>query len=174
MCDPISVIAGANLAVQAGSAIVNHRAQAQQSRAVSAAADKSAIQQIGQVNLREVQEKTATAQSISQADRQARIADAEARVSAGEGGVSGASVDALLGDIQRKDLEYRTTANENLNMTLDQLEQEKLGIRAQAQNIKAGTPFPSSLATGLQIAGAGLNYGSLLIQRRTAANTPGK
>lgn len=49
---------------------------------------------------------TAAAQAIQESTKKAREARATGRVSAGESGVSGLSVDALLNDMTRKEAEY--------------------------------------------------------------------
>lgn len=168
---PVAIAAG-SLAIEAGSKLADYISGASHKRAVNAAADRGALDQISQVSLRETQTQEGAAMSIMQADRQARMADAEARVSAGEAGVAGASVDALLGDIGRQDAEYKTATDINLNNTLDQLEAEKRGIRVQAENIKAGVAAPSPLALGVGLAGAGLNFASFLIQRQPKPSQP--
>lgn len=166
MCDPGSIIAASTLAVEAGGKVASYMGQKKQAKAVATAADNSARQQIGQVSLRETQTQDSASQSILQADRQARAADAEARVSAGESGVAGASVDALLNDVQRQDSEYKTATNVNTQDELAQLEAEKQGIRVQAANQKAAVPQPSTLALGTSLVGAGLDFGSVLIRRQ--------
>jgi hypothetical protein len=101
-----------------------------------------------------------------QADRQARSADAVARVSAGEAGVAGASVDAIIGDISRQASEFKTTQERNLDMTIAQLQQEKVGAKSTAQNRINAVPKANPFATGLQIATAGVNFGNVLISRK--------
>lgn len=172
MCDPATIIAGTSLAVGIAGDVMGANAQNKRSKQVAQAADANAVSQTRQLDVRSVQEQEATSQSILQADRQARFADAQARVSAGEAGVAGASVDALLGDIERQHAEYRQTANENLSNTLDQIQEEKVGVRANAASVKAGAPPANPFATAVQIAGQGLQFGNFLIQRRTKANTP--
>jgi len=163
---PVAIAAG-GLLVEAGSKVADYVSGGQHKRAVNKAADAAALDQISQVSLRETQTQQGAAMSILQADRQARLADAEARVSAGESGVAGASVDALLGDIKQQDAAFRTATDINEQNTLDQLEAEKRGIRVQAANIKAGVQTPSPVALGTSLAGAGLNFASFLIQRNT-------
>lgn len=166
MCDPVTIMAGAGLATSIVGDIAGNEAQAKRAKQAKASAEVSAQQQIGQLSLRAEQEQESTGLSIVQADRQARMADAQARVSAGEAGVKGASVDAILTDIQRQDDEFNTSANINLTNEQEQIDAEKQGVRAQEQNQINSVPEPSDLATGLQIAGQGLNFASDVLIRR--------
>lgn len=173
MCDPVSVAIGAGLAVEIGSKVVQHNAARDQAKnirgATAEAADRNEHQQISRLTTRETQEQDAAGQSILAADRQARMADAEARVQAGEAGVAGASVDALLEDIQNRTSAFKVATNQNLTNNIDQLEAEKTGVRINTKNQKTmaavNNPNPSGLALGLGIAGSVLDYGGLLIRR---------
>lgn len=169
MCEPATIIATIGLGLEVASAVSGNQAQKKQAKAIGKAADNSAAIDTQTISLRQVQEKDAAGQTIMQADRSARMADATARVSAGESGVSGASVDALLSDLQNQDSAFKVQTGRNLDATLDQLDREKLGVAATAANRKAGAPFPSDFATGLQIAGAGVDFAAGLIARRPKA-----
>lgn len=171
MCDVVTALAATSFIVDTAGKITQHRGQQQQADKTRAAADASAREGISQISLRQNQEQDAAAQSILQADRQARMADAQARVSAGEAGVAGASVDAVLHDISQQDAEFRSATNTNLSNTMDQLDAEKRGIRVQAANQKSLVPYPTPLATGLSIAGSGLDMASLLIRRKTKSQS---
>jgi hypothetical protein len=164
------VVGGA--VVKAGSAVADFIGQSKQSAATRRAALAAERQEIGQVNLRQSQEQQSARLSIMEADRQARAADAAARVSAGEAGVQGASVDAVLGDIARQDAEYRTQTNINLQNTLDQLDQQRKAIQTNAHNIIAQNPAPSGLGLGLNLFGAGLDAAGVLIRRNNPTPKP--
>lgn len=170
MCDPVSAIMAASTVVSIGSDIVQNQAQKKKAEAVQSSAKANAAAQIGQLDVRAGQEQQSANMSIMQADRQARLADAQGRVSAGEAGVAGASVDALLTDIQNKDDQYKTNTDINLQDNLDQIQAEKQGVYAQEQSQINSAPFPSDLATGIQIAGQGLNFASDVMIRRGNAN----
>ena len=53
------------------------------------------------------QEQVAAAQRIQASTKKAREARSTARVSAGEAGVAGLSVDALINDLTREEADYR-------------------------------------------------------------------
>lgn len=166
MCDPLTIIAGASLAIGAGSAIASHKAQANASKANEANALQAMQESWKDISLQEVQQQDATALTIMQADRQARKADALARVSAGESGVAGASVDALLGDLSAEASAFKQTQGRNLDMTIAQLQREKISGRTVAQNRINAVPPPNPFATGLTIAGMGLDFATKIVSRK--------
>jgi hypothetical protein len=124
------------------------------------------------IGFQEAQQVAQAGQSIYETDRSARSTAALARVSAGEAGVTGISVEALLGDIDRKQGEYNATADRNLGQILDQLNREKVSGRTVAQqriqNVQPASPF----ATGIAIAGAGLGFWSGQIGRDASKPLP--
>lgn len=151
-------MAAASLLLQAGGAVVGHQAQAKASKANKKEALRAMHESWKDISLREVQEQDAAQQTIMQADRQARLAAGAARVSAGESGVTGASVDALLMDIERDAAEFDATTTRNLDMTIAQFQREKSSGRAVAQNRINSQPAPNPWLTGLTIAGAGADF----------------
>ena len=173
MCEPATIIAGASLAIGVGSQVANAKEQDKASKQNKEAALAAMAESWRDLSLREHQEQDAKALTIAQADRQAREADALARVSAGEAGVSGASVDALLSDISADASRFKTTAEQNLDMTITQLQQEKRGVAAGAGNRIAASPPSNPFATALQIGALGLDFATTLTSRKPAkATTP--
>jgi len=166
VCDPVTIIAGASLAIEAGSSIAGASAQNKASKANKAAAQQAMQDTWKDISLREVQEQDATSLTIMQADRQARSADAVARVSAGEAGVSGASVDALIGDISAQASTFKVTQERNLDMTISQLQREKVSAKNVAQNRINAVPRANPFATGLQIASAGVTFADKIVSRK--------
>lgn len=164
MCDPGTIIAASAFAVQAGSAVANASAQAKQRNANKTAAEQAQAQTYRALDLRAAQEKDAATQTIMQADRQARSTDALARVGAGAAGVSGASVDAMLAGIASDKFSAEQTIKTNLGNDLTQISAEKRGADATATNRIAATPGANPFLTGLQIAGAGLDFGTTYLR----------
>lgn len=166
MCDPGTVLAAATLAIGTGSAIAGHVAQDKAAKANKQNALAALTGTWKDLSLQEVQQQDATGLTIMQADRQARTADAQARVSAGEAGVSGASVDAVLGDISAQGSAFKQVQKKNLDMTIAQIERQKVAASVDAQNrinsVRPANPF----ATGLTIAGLGVDFGNTLISRK--------
>lgn len=165
MCEPATIIAGASLAIGAGSAVASHKAQAKAAKANNTNALQAMTESWKDISLQEVQQQDATALTIMHIDRQARKADALARVSAGEAGVAGASVDAFLGDLSAEASAAKSTEGRNLDMTLAQLQREKISGRTVAQNRINAVPAPNLFATGLTIAGQGLDFASKIVSR---------
>ena len=97
-------------AAQAGMSIHGQRQQAKtqekMQKNASIAEQQRHLQEMSAMRLRERQEKVAAAQGIQQSTKKAREARATARVSAGESGVAGLSVDALINDLTRQEAEY--------------------------------------------------------------------
>jgi hypothetical protein len=110
MCPPLVIAAVALGAAQAGMSIHGQRQQAKtqekMQKNASAAEQQRHLQEMSAARLRERQEMTSAAQAIQESTKKAREARATGRVSAGEAGVSGLSVDALLNDMTRKEAEY--------------------------------------------------------------------
>jgi hypothetical protein len=145
--------------------------------------EQSAAQQsIEALMLRRSQERTAASRSNLQTDRAARAADATARLSAGAAGVSGASVSALLTDVEAQAGQARLATDQNLAATTRQIDMQRgavaqnlaiaergialsrIGVdvdrRARingVENIQTA-PRPNPFMTGLQIIGDGLDF----------------
>jgi hypothetical protein len=86
---------------------------------------------------------------------------ASARTAAGESGVTGFSVDSVIGDIEGRAARYRENINQNQEFTQQQLQATAEGIRAGAQsqiNQAASTDIrsPGLLGLGLGLAQSGL------------------
>ena len=109
MCDIVTaavVLGGA----QTGMSIVGQRQAAKtqekvQRRAALAENDRLS-KEYASMRMSQAQERIAQAQRISAAQTKARKARATARVSAGEAGVAGLSVDALLNDMTREQAQF--------------------------------------------------------------------
>lgn len=166
MCEPATIIAGASLAIGAGSAVASHKAQAKAAKANETNALQAMTESWKDISLQEVQQQDATALTIMHIDRQSRKADALARVSAGEAGVAGASVDAFLGDLSAEASAAKITEGRNLDMTLAQLQREKVSGRTVAQNRINAVPAPNLFATGLTIAGLGVDFAKTIVARK--------
>lgn len=154
MCEPATILTAASVAISAGSAYANYSGQKKAADQNKEAATNALHDSWAGLTLREGQEQSATSQSIMGIERQARDAKAIASLSAGESGVSGASVDALLSDITSQRLTAQTTERRNLDMTIEQLQREKVSGYATAASRIAGVPAPNPFLTGLQIAGS--------------------
>lgn len=95
---------------------------------------------------------------------EASKARATARTAAGEAGVAGLNVDALMNDFLFQETNYRSGVRRNLELSTDQLGQEMEGVRAGAQGrVNSISPYlrepvsrPNYLGEALRIGGKGL------------------
>ena len=165
MCDPISIAA---ITASVGSSIAGYAGQKQQAKqqaafqAQSAAAERQrALQEQSSIRMRQAQEQEATARELEQVSRKSREALARARVSAGEAGVAGASVQALMDDYTRQEAGYRaaTLRQQELTGVGTQLGLEQAGLASQQRLIGIQQPIskPSFLTAGLQAVSGGLS-----------------
>lgn len=88
---------------------------------------------------------------------EARSARATAEVAAGEAGVSGLSVEALLNDLSGRQGRFNDRTDQNRDMALDQIQAQKRGASRTARDRINSVAKPSLFDTGLRIAGAGLD-----------------
>jgi hypothetical protein len=129
---------------------------------------------------RERQEGEATVTEEERNARAAAEARATARTAAGEAGVSGLSLDALLGDFTRQESSYRYGVRRNLSISTDQLTAEMEGVRATAQGRAASIPRlnlepvngPSYLGAALRIGGDALGAYSKYNASKPSNPTP--
>lgn len=125
------------------------------------AAVKARNQNFAQSNLQQLQEVEAAGGKIDENNMKARAAAATARVAAGESGVSGLSVDALLGDISSKQNRYNTSVMTNYdrktNMIDLQRENSNIDMVNTINSLK--TPAaPDYLGAALRIGQAVYGY----------------
>ena len=167
MCDPVSIgfmVASTAVSVhaqqqqaKAQDSFNRHRQQLGTSRALANFAN-----QTRQARQRQVQEREAAASEINEVYREARKRVATAQVAGAEAGVAGGSLQALINDFHRQQLEFGTNVNRNLefreNNIEDQLESVRLGTQANIENLQfMPAQRPSYLGAALRIAGAGLS-----------------
>jgi precorrin-3B methylase len=170
MCSPLAAVSAIVGGAQTVSSIAGQRQQAR----MQEQAQRTATQQERQRYLAEVsamrtqqqQEMIARAQRIQEASRKAMEARATARVSAGESGVSGLSIDALLGDLTRKESEYTFSEQrqaEMLDVSRDiQLSEAGIGFNRNMLRINKPIEQPDYLGSALGGFQSGLStYSSL-------------
>lgn len=109
---------------------------------------------INQTNLEMSQEREASMQRESENNLKARSALSTAATAAGEAGISGLSVDALMGDISMKQNRYNTSVQTNYDRALGAIENQRQNVYANAASTINGlkTPaMPDYLGQGLRI-----------------------
>jgi len=118
MCEIVTAVA-LGLA-SAGAQVHGQRQQAKTQAKVqknaSAAERERYLREVSSMRVQQGQEEVAAAQRIQESTRKAREARATARVSAGEAGVAGLSVDALINDLTREEANYNFATQQQLQM----------------------------------------------------------
>lgn len=163
MCPP--VVAVALGVAQAGMQIQGQRqmakTQAEVQRRASAAERQRYLHEVSSMRIQQGQEQVAAAQKMSESARKATEARATARVSAGEAGVAGLSVDALINDLTRQEAEYsfnvqKQTQMSDVNRQL-QLRDAGLGFTNNMLRINKPIEQPNYLGAALSGAQTGLS-----------------
>ena len=164
MCDPVT--AGIAMSVaSAGTQVIGQRQQARAQAKVQANASKAEreryLQEVSSMRVQQGQEQVAAAQRINESAKKAREARATARVSAGEAGVAGLSVDALINDLTREEAEYSFATQQQLQMNdvgrSMQLENAGLGFTNNMLRINRPIEQPNYLGAALSGAQTGMS-----------------
>ena len=157
-------------AASAGASIMGQRQQAKTQakvqRNASAAERERYLREVSSMRTQQGQEQVAAAQRIQASTKKAREARSTARVSAGEAGVAGLSVDALINDLTREEADYRfantqQTQMNDVNRNL-QLGDAGLGFTNNLLRINKPIEQPDYLGTALSGAQTGLSTYSAL------------
>ena len=133
-------VAGAGLSVAAQ--MGQNAAQRQINEIQTKNAQKAAQDNYAALALMSEQETENAEQQIAENNMKAREATSTARVAAGEAGVSGLSVDALLRDLNGQRDRFNDGVTQNLERTHDQLQREAEGVNNQlSSQIASLTPI---------------------------------
>lgn len=164
MCDPISMMTAAFGIAQTGMEFIGAKQQAKQQNAMvrenQKAANANLVREYADVQTRQIQEEDAAAVQKQDLSREARAARATTMAAAGEAGVSGLSVDALLADVYGKEATAKDRISQNNGFTTQNLTREMDGLKANAQDRINSMPWssgPSPFAAALKIGGIGLD-----------------
>src|SRR6056300_2077027 len=142
--------AGASAIGQQQQARMQYQAAKQQAemqrryQAQAAAAERQrALQEQTSLRMRQAQEQEAVGRELEQVSRKSQAALARARVSAGEAGVAGASVDALMGDYLRQEAGYRSALlrQQELGGISTAMGLEQAGFATQQRQIGINQPI---------------------------------
>jgi hypothetical protein len=158
MCDPVTLT---TLAVVSGGAqYIGQRRMARQQARYQAQASEAerqrAMQEQSATRIRQAQEQEAANRELADVSLKSREALAKARTSAGEAGVSGASVEMLLDDYTRQEAAYRIgiTRQRELQDVQTGLALTDAGYRTQMRQIDINRPInkPSFLTAAASTA----------------------
>jgi hypothetical protein len=157
MCNPaaaMAVVGGLQAGFQFAGARQQAKAQAAYQAQAAAAEQQRALQEQSSIRMQQAQQQEATARELQQVNVKSMEALARARVSAGEAGVSGASVTALMDDYSRQEAGYRaaTLRQQELSGVATGLGLEQAGLASQQRLIGINQPInkPSFLGAVLQ------------------------
>src|SRR5882724_6193277 len=125
----------------------------------------SANSQYRDLQARQQQESAAAAQKLQGAAVEGGEARSRALVAAGEAGVSGLSVNALLSDFMGREAKYRDSVKSNAGAATDQLRSEMEGVNAQASGriasispyVKQPVESPNYFGAAMRVGGSALD-----------------
>ena len=166
MCFPAAlpiasaVIGGLSTGLQFMGQRQQARAQARYQAQAAAAERQRFLQEQTSMRMRQAQEQEAVGRELEQVSKKSQAALARARVSAGEAGVAGASVQALMDDYMRQEAGYRaaTLRQQELSGISTAMGLEQAGFATQQRQIGINQPIdrPSFLSGALGVASGAL------------------
>lgn len=161
MCEPASIMIAATTALSTalsiGGQVAQYSAQADQAAATRSNALAAYQQDTSAITDRASQEQQATAQRRLQNAREYAAAKATAVTSAGDAGVSGLSVNALLTDLAGQQQLRQGAVDTNLDMTLQQLQREQQGAAVTRQSRINSAQDPSLAGLLIGVAKTGVD-----------------
>lgn len=165
MCIPLAAVSAAISAGSVGLQFAGARQQAKQQARFQAQAAEAERQRFLQeqtsLRMRQAQEQEAVGRELEQVSKKSQEALARAKVSAGEAGVAGASVQALMDDYTRQEGAYRQAVlrQQELGALATGMGLEQAGFATQQRQIGIRQPIsrPSGLTAGLQALRGGLS-----------------
>lgn len=149
MCDPVS-LAVASAGMNILSAQQQHKAQTAKYESNKQMALQAQADELRQINIQAAQEDTKAANEKLDTDLAVREQIATADVAGGESGAV-LNNNAVIQDMQRQGLVANTRIGQNLDNTMQGLQEERLGSKTKAQSRINSVSKPSSAATGLLI-----------------------
>lgn len=164
MCEPTTILAIASVASTVGSLAAQSSAadaQAATNQRQYENTMRAYRENVNQTNLMQQQEREGSMQKLEANNLAARSAQATATVAAGENGISGLSVDALLGDLSMKQGRYNSSVTTNFDRAESAIQAQRENVYANAASQINGLQTPAApdyLGAGLKIAGAYNDY----------------
>lgn len=155
MCEITTILAGLSVASAVATPLLAAKGEKQMAQQNNAAAQEAYGASLQQVALRQQQERTKAAQEIEAVSRRSLQSSSTAFASAADAGVSGRSLDALMADYRRRELEFVDRTQRQVRDNVYQLQLEKQGLAAQTRGRMMTGPNP--WAVGMQAFGAGAN-----------------
>lgn len=116
---------------------------------------------VNQTNLMQQQEREGSLMRVADNNMKARAAQSTATVAAGENGISGLSVDALMGDLSFDQNRYNSSVQTNFDRAEGAIRNQRENVYANAASQINGLQTPAApdyLGAGLKIAQAQYDY----------------
>ena len=164
MCEPTTILAIASVAATAGSVVAQSQAADAQTATNQRQYEntmRAYRENVNQTNLMQQQEREGSLMRVEDNNMKARAAQSTAAVSAGENGISGLSVDALMGDMSFDQNRYNSSVQTNFDRAQGAISNQRENVYASAASSINGLQTPAApdyLGAGLKIAQAGYNY----------------
>lgn len=133
----------------------------------SKAANDAQVDQTKQLNLALIQEQAGVSDDAKSVQKDKLKAVGRTKVASGEAGVSGISLDNLVGDFNRQESTYIDSLKYNLDMSEDNMMANSKGINANAANringarggiVKRPDMYSAALGIGSQSLDSGSRY----------------
>ena len=161
MCVPIIAMALATTALSIKGQRDQAKTQEKVQKLASTAERQRYLQEVSSMRVQQGQEELAAAQRINESAKKAREARATARVSAGESGVAGLSVNALIADIARQEAEFNVATQQQTKMNdvgrTMQLQNSGLGFTNNMLRINRPIEQPNYIGAILDGAQTGMS-----------------
>lgn len=164
MCEPATITLAITAASAAAGVIQQTQAASSQNRYNAKQRENSIMarnQNLTQIELQKQQVAQQAGEKTFQNDLAAQKALSTAKVSAGENGVSGLSVDSLLSEMDGSRLRYNDSVASNLANSMDSMNMQRDNVQTSAVNqvSQLKTPqAPDYLGAALKIGGAYNKY----------------
>ena len=147
MCSP-------TVAIAAISSVVSYVGQQQQAKAQRSAADYAYQNTRAQLLRRANEEAVATGEASADTVKEAMKRRAEVNVQAGESGLAGVSIGALLNEVSMEEGTILSRNENTFENRLAALNDQEMGARALRQQRYLDAPNPSIAKVGLDIGSA--------------------
>lgn len=164
MCDPVTVLTIASVASAAGTVVSQSQAadaQAASNQRQYENTMRAYRENVNQTNLMQQQEREGSLQRVEDNNMKARAAASTAAVASGESGISGLSVDALMGDISFDQNRYNSSVQTNFDRAQGAISNQRENVYANAASQINGLQTPAApdyLGAALKIGQAGYDY----------------
>ena len=173
----IYISAAIAVASAASSAVAQKQAadaQERQQKIASQQERQRYLEEVTSLRQQQAQEQVARSQRLQEAELKAKEAKAQAVVAAGEGGVAGLSVEALVANISRKQATYAFSEQKQAEMMSASrtIEIQSSGTGYQRNMLTINKPIPQPDYVGAILGGAQTGLGTYSTAQQAGLTTP--